>query len=84
MLAMDEAVLSEFFSKGASFRLIEPHIYSLLPDTETGSSYDKSFGNIYDWVACNPLYNRIVWGYSTGRFAELANDALRWGLEDAA
>lgn len=76
MKVTDEKDLSEILLKDTTLRLIEPHIYSLLSDTETGSSYDKPFGNFYDWVACNPLYNRIVWGYSIGRFAEIARNAL--------
>jgi len=57
-------------------RLIEPHIYSVLPDIEAANAYDSPFGSIYDRVACSPLYNRLIWGYSIARFASLAQDAL--------
>ena len=63
-------------SKNVDLRLIEPHIYSVFQDIEVSNSYDSPFGNIYDWVACNPLYNRLIWGYSIAKFASLAHDAL--------
>jgi SAM-dependent methyltransferase len=72
-----EKSFSELISKDVNFRLIEPHIYSVLPDIEVDSSYEKKFGDIYDWVACNPIYNRLVWGYSTSKFASFTLDALR-------
>lgn len=77
MSTSNESNLSKLLSKDVSFRLIESHIYSVLPNIEVDSSYEKKFGDIYDWVACNPIYNRIVWGYSTSKFASLAYDVLR-------
>ena len=72
-----EKSLSELISKDVTFRFIEPHIYSVLPDIAVDSSYEKKFGHIYDWVACNPIYNRLIWGYSTSKFASFTFDALR-------
>jgi SAM-dependent methyltransferase len=63
-------------SKNVDLRLIEPHIYSVFPDIEVSNSYDSPFGSIYDWVACTPLYNRLIWGYSIAKFSSLAHDAL--------
>lgn len=77
MSTINESDLSKLFSKDVSFRLIEPHIYSVLSNTKVDSSYDKKFGDIYDWVACNPVYNRLIWGYSTSKFASLTHDALK-------
>jgi ubiquinone/menaquinone biosynthesis C-methylase UbiE len=31
---------------------------------------------IYDWVACNPVYNWIIWGYSVERFVKIAHHVL--------
>jgi len=73
----NENILTKLFSKDVGFRLVESHIYSVLPDIEIDSSYEKKFGDIYDWVACNPVYNRLIWGYSTSKFASLTFDALR-------
>ena len=63
--------------KNISFRIVEPNIYSVLPDNEAGNEYDTQFGFIYDWVACNPIYNRLIWGYSVKIFPQIASEALR-------
>ena len=63
--------------KDVNLRLVEPHIYSIYPSGEDLSSYDKTFGTIYDLVGCNRLYNRLVWGYWTSEYHSLCFDALR-------
>ena len=68
--------MSELLSEKVNLRLIEPHIYSVFQDIEISNPYDTKFGYIYDWVACNPLYNHLIWGYSITEFASLAHDAL--------
>jgi SAM-dependent methyltransferase len=68
--------LSEIVPENVSLKLIEPHIYSIYSQVENVGSYDR-FGSIYDVVACNRLYNRLVWGYWTSDFHALALDALR-------
>lgn len=77
MATIDKKDLSALLSPNVDIRLIEPHIYSVLTDIEVGNTYDTQFGNIYDWVACNPIYNRLLWGYSVAIFASITNDALR-------
>jgi SAM-dependent methyltransferase len=77
MATIDEKDLSALLSPNVDIRLVEPHIYSVLSDIEVGNTYDTPFGNIYDWVACNPIYNRFLWGYSVAIFAFIASDALR-------
>lgn len=76
MATIDEKDFSTLLSPNVDIILIEPHIYSVLSDIEVGNAYDTQFGNIYDWVACNPIYNRLLWGYSVAIFALIANDAL--------
>ena len=71
-----ESTLSEIILENVTFRLIEPHIYSIYSQVENIGSYDR-FGSIYDVVACNRLYNRLVWGYWTSDFHSLGFDALR-------
>ena len=71
-----EEALFSVLDKDVDIHLVESGIYSVLPDTDSGSSYDKSFGNAYDWVACNFLYNWIIWGYSTKRFDVLTRELL--------
>jgi SAM-dependent methyltransferase len=71
-----ESTLSEIMLENVSFGLIEPHIYSVYSQVENVGSYDR-FGSIYDVVACNRLYNRLVWGYWISDFRALCLDALR-------
>lgn len=77
MATINENDLSSMLLENFTIRAVEPHIYSVLPDNESGSEYDTQFGFIYDWVACNPIYNRLIWGYSVSIFSQLAIDALR-------
>jgi SAM-dependent methyltransferase len=74
---IDEEKLSEVVSQDVNLRLVESHIYSIYPSGEDMSSYDKTFGTIYDLVGCNRLYNRLVWGYWTSEYHSLCFDALR-------
>ena len=76
MSGTEKADLSELLREDANLILVEPHIYSVLPNIDVDSSYDKKFGDFYDRVACNPVYNYLIWGYSTSKFASLAHDAL--------
>jgi ubiquinone/menaquinone biosynthesis C-methylase UbiE len=76
MTTIGEIALSKLISNNISLKLIEPQIYSVLQDIEAANPYDTRFGYIYDWVACNPLYNRLIWGYSINRFASLTHEAL--------
>jgi len=71
-----EEKLSEVISKDVGLRFVELHIYSVYPNGENMSSYDKMFGAFYDFVACNRFYNRLVWGYWTGDYSSLCNNAL--------
>lgn len=77
MVAITENELSSMVSDNFVLREVEPHIYSVLPDNESGNEYDSQFGLIYDLVACNPVYNRLIWGYSVRIFSRLASEALR-------
>ncbi len=72
---IDDEKLSEVILESLRLRLVEPHMYSLYPPGEETTPYDK-FGGMYDLVACNPLYNRLVWGYSTSEYHSLCRDAL--------
>jgi ubiquinone/menaquinone biosynthesis C-methylase UbiE len=77
MATINESDLSAMLLKDTTLRQVESDIYSVLPVNETGSEYDTRFGYIYDWVACNPIYNHLIWGYSVKIFARIAHDALR-------
>lgn len=77
MSTFNEKELSALLLENTILRSVEPSIYSVLPDNESGNEYDTQFGFIYDLVACNPIYNRLVWGYSVKLFPQIAADALR-------
>jgi ubiquinone/menaquinone biosynthesis C-methylase UbiE len=77
MPTFNEQDLSALLLENTILRSIEPGIYSVLPDNESGNEYDTQFGFIYDLVACNPIYNRLIWGYSVKLFPKIATDALR-------
>lgn len=73
--------LSALLLENTTLRSVESSIYSVLPNNESGNEYDTQFGFIYDLIACNPIYNRLIWGYSVKRFAQIVNDALRFTPE---
>lgn len=76
MARINEKDLSALLQENTKLRLVEPSIYSVLPNNESGNEYDTQFGSFYDLVACNPIYNRLIWGYSVSIFPKIANDAL--------
>ena len=71
-----EEQLSEVIPNNVNIRLVEPHLYSVYSPGENTNRYDTAFGTIYDIVACNPFYNRFVWGYSTTEYRSLCLDAF--------
>ncbi|MFZ3044754.1 MAG: class I SAM-dependent methyltransferase [Desulfatirhabdiaceae bacterium] len=81
MPTFNEKDLSALLLGNTILRSVEPGIYSVLPDNESGNKYDTQFGFIYDLVACNPIYNRLVWGYSVKLFPKMTAEAL-WSSLD--
>ena len=84
---IDEEKLSEVISEDVSLRLVEPGIYSVYPPGAMPGAYD-SFGasTIYDLVACNRFYNRLMWGYAISEYGVLCAAALSssiagWALD---
>lgn len=73
---VDEQQLSEVISSDVRLRTVEPHIYSLYSSDKGINSYDRMMGAVYDLVACNRVYNRLVWGYRTSEFHALCHKAL--------
>lgn len=76
MAKINENELSAMLSENFTLRIVEPHIFSIFSYNESGNEYDSQFGFIYDLVACNPIYNRLIWGYSVKIFSQIANEAL--------
>jgi len=77
MKKINTNILSAILLDNFTLRRVEPHLYSVFPDNESGSEYDTQFGFLYDLVACNPIYNRLIWGYSVNIFSQIASQALR-------
>jgi len=70
-------ILAEILSEDSTVDLVEPGIYSVYALGEIPGSYDSSGASeIYDRVACNPLYNRLMWGYSVKEYATLCENIL--------
>lgn len=76
MAIFNENDLAALLQENTILRSVEPSIYSVLPDNESGNEYDSQFGFIYDLVACSPIYNRLIWGYSVKIFSQTASEAL--------
>ena len=60
MAKINENDLSAILLENFTLRTVEPHIYYVLPSSESANEYDTEFGFIYDLVACNPIYNRLI------------------------
>lgn len=75
MPIIDESSLSKLLSENVTLRLIEPHIYSVIQDGVSTNFFDK-MASFYDLVICNPLYNRLVWGYSVKNYDIFTHNAL--------
>ena len=79
---IDAARLSEILLPDVNLRLVEPHLYSpYAPGEQTNSYDDKGALSFYDKVACNRVYNRLVWGYSTSDYHSLCREALNSSTE---
>jgi len=70
-------MLSEIISENLNLNLVEPDIYSVYPTGALPGSYDRiGASTIYDLVACNRFYNRLMWGYSVKDYGTLCKNAL--------
>jgi ubiquinone/menaquinone biosynthesis C-methylase UbiE len=74
---MNENDLQTIISNEVKLRYIEPHIYSLYSDNEETNEYDRTgAAGFYDFVLCNRVYNRLVWGYPPKDYTQLCQRAL--------
>jgi SAM-dependent methyltransferase len=79
---IDAAGLSEILLPDVNLRLVEPHLYSPFAAGEQTNSYDDQGAlSFYDKVACNRLYNRLVWGCDIGDYHSLCRQALNSSAE---
>jgi ubiquinone/menaquinone biosynthesis C-methylase UbiE len=73
----DLHMLSEIISEGINLNAVEPDIYSVYPIGEAPGAYDSIGASvIYDVVACNRYYNRLMWGYSVKDYGTFCKNAL--------
>ena len=69
--------LSEIISEDISLNFVETDIYSVYSVGDSPGAYDSiGASTIYDKVACNRFYNRLMWGYSIKEYAVLCQDRL--------
>jgi SAM-dependent methyltransferase len=79
---VDAQMLFSIISDDVSLRLVEPGIYSVYSAGETPGLYDSlGASTIYDLVACNRLYNRLMWGYSVSAYIALSESVLASSLD---
>jgi ubiquinone/menaquinone biosynthesis C-methylase UbiE len=70
-------LLYEIISNDINLHHIEPDIYSVYSTGDSPGVYDSAgVSTIYDVVACNRFYNRLMWGYSIKEYAKLCEAAL--------
>ena len=75
-------MLTEIISEDVNVNLVEQNIYSVYSMGDSPGSYDApGASTIYDVVACNRLYNRLMWGYSIKDYATLCKDSLALSSE---
>jgi 2-polyprenyl-3-methyl-5-hydroxy-6-metoxy-1,4-benzoquinol methylase len=72
MIRMDG--LSDFIAAGRSVELIEEGIYSVSKDASRAHQYDRKAA-LYDFLAGNRVYNRLLWGGSPDHYAAFARRA---------
>jgi SAM-dependent methyltransferase len=83
MITMIDAVrLAEVIPPEVDLRLVEPHLYSLSAPGDNTNAYDQEGAlAFYDKMACNRIYNRLVWGYSVSEYTNLCRGALSSSTE---
>jgi SAM-dependent methyltransferase len=73
----DLKMLQELISEDVCLNLVEPDIYSVYSIGASPDSYDATGASaIYDLVACNRVYNWLMWGYSIKDYSTLCKDSL--------
>jgi SAM-dependent methyltransferase len=75
-------ILSKIISEDVNLNLIEPGIYSVYSIGDSPGAYDRAGASaIYDVVACNGVYNRLMWGYSIKDYGVLCKEFLTCSSE---
>lgn len=72
---IDPEKLAEVIPETVDLKMLEPAVYSLYPPGVNTNQYDE-MGGIYDRVACNRYYNRLIWGYWPAEYEVFCREAL--------
>ncbi len=72
---IDRQRLAEVIPETVDLSMLEPAVFSLYPPGENTNQYDE-MGSIYDRVACNRYYNRLIWGYWPAEYEVFCREAL--------
>lgn len=73
----DLHTLSEIIKDDVSLNFVESDIYSVYSSGGSPGDYDSiGASTIYDLVACNRFYNRLMWGYSIKEYVTLCENRL--------
>jgi SAM-dependent methyltransferase len=67
--------LKEVLTENRSVRLVEDHIYSVLPDASREHHYDRR-ATVYDLVVSSRLYNSVMWRSSPLDYVTFARHAV--------
>src|SRR5690348_6549664 len=67
-------LLSEILLPNRTVRLVGTDIYSVIDGSHHKSQYDKKV-KLYDLFVGSRLYNRVMWGTSTGNYRSFASQA---------
>jgi SAM-dependent methyltransferase len=68
-------MLSELLSPNITLYPVEPHLFSVYPESERAHDYDRAPA-VYDSVIGNPWYNRLMWGYAISEYSSLVLPTL--------
>ncbi|HOO90261.1 MAG TPA: class I SAM-dependent methyltransferase [Syntrophales bacterium] len=73
----DPYKLSDILTEDVTLHPVEPGLYSIYPTGNSPGAYDSvGVSAIYDMVACNGLYNRLMWGYSRKKYTPYCETSL--------
>ena len=81
--------IRSLISEEVTLRQVEPGLFSVYGRSERPGTYDQAGkAAFYDRVMCNPVYNRIMWGYGIGEYHDLIRPVLEspgrgWVLDAA-
>jgi SAM-dependent methyltransferase len=74
-MTVDIDMITSLISPDVVLYTVEPHIFSVYPDSEPIHPYDNSV-TFYDRVIGNRIYNRLLWGYRISEFSDFTRTSL--------